>query len=269
MATIQKAKAEAKAKAKAKVIICLEGNIGSGLSAFIDAIKHRPRIKTFNEPVGAWKNYHGTNLLRKSYESPKEYAFQFYVCNLITMRNRNIEIEKYLDANNDKDIILFDRCSISTSTVFIPKDLIMKNLTECEGQLLLELSGILSGLHILPDIIIFFTARSKICLERIKSKNRKRKFDNITLEDLDALYNLYEGRINRNEKSMYGDIPLCILDGNKSTDEVVKEFDSIAMPMIERTLRLIEKREREEEEGGRKENKNFGREVGEKSTMRA
>lgn len=254
MATIEKV------KTKGKVIVCLEGNIGSGVNEFMEAIKHRERIMVFPEPVNIWTNYHGINLLRKSYENPKEYAFQFYVCNLITMLNRNVEIEKYLDVNNDKDIILFKRCFMSTSRVFIPKDLVTKNLTILESRLLLELSGILSSLHILPDIIIFFSARSKTCLDRIKTRNGEGGLKTLSLEGLDTLYNFYEERLDRNKRNMYDDIPVYILDGNKSTEEVVKEFDSKALPMIERTLKLLQKEEREKETG-KKDGANFGKEI--------
>lgn len=42
------------------------------------------------------------------------------------------------------------------------------------------------------------------------------------------------------------DIPLCILDGNKSIEELMKEFDSKALPMIEKVLdELIEKENNE------------------------
>jgi deoxyadenosine/deoxycytidine kinase len=61
--------------------VLVEGNIGSGKSHFIDLLQGTPKIKTFNEPLNEWENFHGVNLFAKYYNQPKKYSgiFQQYV----------------------------------------------------------------------------------------------------------------------------------------------------------------------------------------------
>lgn len=228
---------------KRRAIVCVEGNIGSGKSSFLETFNHDPRIKTFFEPLDKWMNYNGENLLRESYENPKEKSFLFQVCNFVTMIHRDRDMNKYLIENARKEIVLTERWFFSGSDVFVPNNIIAGNLTHYEGKLLEELSEVMSGIPVRPDMIIYIDTAPKTCQERIKIRNREGE-SKLTLETLSTLDGLFKKMQNNDRTKMY-DIPLCILDGNKNTEELIKEFEYKALPMIENILLQLNEKEDE------------------------
>lgn len=176
---------------KNRVIVCVEGNIGSGKSSFLETFNHNPRIKTFFEPLDKWTNYSGKNLLRESYENPKNNLFKFQVCNFVTMIQRDREMNKYLTENNRKEFAFIERCFLSGSRVFVPNSIGEENLTICEGKLLEDLSGVMSGIAVKPDMIIYIDTAPEICQDRIKIRNREGE-SKLTLEALIGLDKSYK-----------------------------------------------------------------------------
>lgn len=72
-------------------LVSVEGNIGSGKSVVMDALKqrfkHNPRVLFLEEPVNEWAQIcdeHGTDILTKFYNDKEAYAFEFQMVAFIS-----------------------------------------------------------------------------------------------------------------------------------------------------------------------------------------
>jgi deoxycitidine kinase/deoxyguanosine kinase len=101
-------------------IISIEGNIGSGKSTFVEALKkhfHSESICFLDEPVELWNTIvdeHGKTMLENYYQDSKKYAFSFqmmaYISRLSILK-KAIDSKKY-------DIIITERSLYTDKHVF-------------------------------------------------------------------------------------------------------------------------------------------------------
>lgn len=50
--------------------VCVEGNIGSGKSTFLEHFRQFPCVAVLEEPVQSWRDLRGHNMLQQMYEDP-------------------------------------------------------------------------------------------------------------------------------------------------------------------------------------------------------
>ena len=101
-------------------IITIEGNIGSGKSTFVKALrdkyKNNEKIYFLDEPVNIWesiKNNEGQNIIECFYANQEKYAFSFQIMAYISRLSllRKAVKEGY-------DIIITERCIYTDRYVF-------------------------------------------------------------------------------------------------------------------------------------------------------
>jgi deoxyadenosine/deoxycytidine kinase len=107
----------------APLIVSIEGNIGSGKSTILKALRERYQeidgipIVYVDEPVSQWeqiKSKEGKNMIELFYANPSKYAFSFqmmaYISRLTLIQRAVLE--------NPHSIILTERCLLTDYEVF-------------------------------------------------------------------------------------------------------------------------------------------------------
>nr|XP_022295923.1 deoxynucleoside kinase-like [Crassostrea virginica]XP_022295924.1 deoxynucleoside kinase-like [Crassostrea virginica] len=61
-----------KGKRRESLTVCVEGNIASGKTTFIEHFKNNENIEAIEEPVERWRDLHGYNIMDKFYDDPQQ-----------------------------------------------------------------------------------------------------------------------------------------------------------------------------------------------------
>ena len=164
-----------------KKVFSIEGNIGAGKSTLIDLIANNiPGIVILPEPVLAWKNIGGDNLLKCFYDDPKRWTFTFELYSMFSKVKRLKNI-----LQSDAKIIIMER-SIYSDKAFQHISYFLDKLDTKEATILQDLYDFFKLDYPRLNGVIYVTTPPEICLRRIKSRNRDEEI-NIDLEYLKKL----------------------------------------------------------------------------------
>ena len=177
--------------------IAIEGTIGAGKSTFLGILKNSLK-EVFNEeflvipePIEAWTNCEGENLLEKQYHDPRTCAFPFQVWAASTKLSQLVDsVEKF---------ILVERTLAAQLKVFIPS--LHQCLKATETKILESLlSSSLKNPRVMPDVIIYLKLSYVMAKARVWGRKRPEEggLRTDTMMVLDALYDkwlLNEGNI--------------------------------------------------------------------------
>ena len=127
-----------------------------------------PEYEYIEEPIYQWQNVGGHNLLDYFYKNPKRWGFSFELYVMLTKIN-----SLYNAAKSSKKIVILER-SILSDKIFFEIAHESKNLSTMEYKMLLNTFDFYLE-HLYPKIncIIYLETDVNICLERIKTRNRK------------------------------------------------------------------------------------------------
>jgi deoxyadenosine/deoxycytidine kinase len=168
--------------------ISIEGNIGSGKSTILKAIKqlNNDQIVFVDEPVDEWvsiKNSNGKNALQLFYENQKDNSFWFQIMAYITRLRNFFDV---LEKNKDK-IIICERSIYTDKFVFAEMLYDMGYIKEIEWKTYLYWFDTFKDKTNL-DLIIYVNTEPEECYNRIKIRNRNEEKDKITLEYLKSCH---------------------------------------------------------------------------------
>ncbi|XP_031639136.1 deoxynucleoside kinase-like, partial [Contarinia nasturtii] len=99
--------------------VLIEGNIGVGKSTFLQYFKQYETVEVIPEPVDAWQNLNGSNMLDLVYKNTEKWAFPFQSYTMLLM------LENHLKPT-EKAIKIMERSLFSAKHCFI------EVLTQCE-----------------------------------------------------------------------------------------------------------------------------------------
>jgi deoxyadenosine/deoxycytidine kinase len=174
-------------------VILVEGNISSGKSSFLKALKETiPECVVIPEPVSPF-------YLNCLYQNMEAY---FYPFQLIMATKRKIcQNEAIMREKEDPNAIIILERSLFADSIFAEVGL--KNREEDLKEYRIFRNEILKDILVLPDLCIYLESTPEGCLKRISerySKDSTRKCENkIDLSYLQALHQGHEDWI-RNEK---------------------------------------------------------------------
>ena len=104
-------------------IVSVEGNIGSGKSTILKALRERYQeiegipIVYVDEPVNQWeqiKSKEGKNMIELFYANPSKYAFSFQMMAYIS----RLTMIKHAVQTNPKSVIITERCLLTDYAIF-------------------------------------------------------------------------------------------------------------------------------------------------------
>jgi deoxyadenosine/deoxycytidine kinase len=176
--------------------IVIDGNIGSGKSTVLNALKDYKKV--ILEDVDDWKPY-----LHQFYSDMDKYSLSFQMKVLLHhIKNKDLSTEYVLE-----------RSPLSCIHIFGQK---LKNdykISDLDFNLMIDYNKTLGWL---PKKLIFINTDPEICLQRIKQRDRAGEL--IPLEYLKGIDSLYKDLYLN--KGIEG-IEIFVIDGNQNQDKVL------------------------------------------------
>lgn len=204
-------------------IFSIEGNIGSGKSTLVKALKqHYESLNNFKntnvifmeEPVLVWseiKDKSGENMIEKFYKDQNKYAFSFQMMAYIS----RLSMLKKCIKDNPTAIIICERSLYTDKNVFAKMLYDEEKIEEVNYQIYLKWFD-----EFVEDIpktgIIYVKAEPEISHSRVKL--RARKGENIPLSYLENCHTYHESWMKQEET----DILILDANENKTTS---KDYD--------------------------------------------
>ena len=111
-------------------VIAIEGNIGAGKSTLLEALRGQG-YTVVPEPLGAWLNCEGTNLLGAYYEKPKRWSLTFQMWCLLT-RAKALERALESASGHKGGFVFVERSLLSDLHVFSQHAVAKGNMSLCE-----------------------------------------------------------------------------------------------------------------------------------------
>lgn len=196
--------------------VCVEGNIGSGKTTFLNHFKNYDNAVVLQEPVELWRDVAGINLLDLMYKDPKRYAFLFQSYVQLTM----LQLHTYKTQSPYK---IMER-SVYSARLFIENMKRSKMLQDIEVIVLEDwYNWCIKSANIETDMIIYLRTCPDIVYQRMRIRARKEE-NAVSLEYLKQIHEIHdEWLLHQNLFSLPA--PVVVLDGNKSIKEMVAEFE--------------------------------------------
>lgn len=195
--------------------VCVEGNIGSGKTTFLNNFKIYNNTAVLQEPVQLWRNVAGENLLELMYKDTSRFAclFQSYV--QLTMTQLHA-------LNTQKPYKIMERSAYS-ARLFIENMKRNKTLKDVELYVLeawydwsIENSGIET------DLIVYLRTSPEIVYQRMRERARKEE-DCVSLEYLQQLHEIHDEWLL--ERKLFPlPAPVIVLNGDKNLEDMMSEF---------------------------------------------
>nr|BDV49976.1 MAG: deoxynucleoside kinase-like protein [Porcellio scaber clopovirus] len=218
-----------------KLLICFEGNIGSGKSSIISSFKRYPEICTYHESIDEWKNYYEDGLLEYVFGSPGRCGCYYMDLDLCLIIDKiSIMNCEYQVTNVRRNLIFMDGCGLTVKRVFIPFFLNKGYIDTNQNSLVLNIDAKINDDALLPDMVIYVKTNPEKAFERIQTSNREEE-KNITIEDIKGLDAAYEKYINDLEDAYH--IPVFEIDGNKSLKSIQSDVIKLKPQMEELLLK--------------------------------
>jgi len=190
--------------------ISIDGNIGAGKSAVLDAIAtFFPDIPVRKEPVEEW-----SELLRMFYADPSTWALAFNLKVLMSFCG--------LDAQED---LFVERSPLSCRHVFGHIQFSDKSFDKLEWDIFNDYCDLLEWS---PEAVIFINTPAATCLKRIEKRGRQCE-KAVNLEYLKRVEYQYEAMLRI---CLQRNIPVVVIDGTQPEEQVKLEVISTIMRLL-------------------------------------
>ncbi|XP_076112365.1 thymidine kinase 2, mitochondrial-like [Mytilus galloprovincialis] len=200
-----------------KFTICVEGNIASGKTSFLEYFKDTHDVEVIEEPVNKWRNVQGGNILAKMYEDPTRWSLTLQTYVQLTMLQNHVK-------SQEKPIKLMERSIYSAKYCFVENLHNSGKMPDLEFAVLSEWFDWILDFHKCPlDLIVYLQTTPEIVYDRIKKRKRKEE-QTIPIEYLQTLHNLHEDWLIHQRKFP---VPCKVLtlDANYELDYMHKVFE--------------------------------------------
>ena len=199
----------------AQQIISIEGNVGSGKSTLVEALRkayaNDKRVCFLQEPVDEWQNIcdsSGNTILEKYYSNQKKYAFSFQMMAYIT------RLSSLRDAlTKGYNVIITERCVYTDKMVFARMLYDDDKIEDVEYQIYNKWFD--EFIKDIPETsYVYVKTNPEVAKQRIMTRARKGE-ENIELKYLEKCHEYHETWLN-NIASQTDH--LTVIDGNYDTN---------------------------------------------------
>ncbi|GAB1863245.1 Deoxynucleoside kinase [Camponotus japonicus] len=196
--------------------ICIEGNIGSGKTTFLNHFQNFNNATILQEPVDLWRNVAGVNLLDLLYKDPINYAFLFQSYAQLT----RLQLHTMSTPSPYK---VMER-SIFSARCFL-ENMKRTNMIRDVEVIILEkwYNWCLENANIRADLIVYLRTTPEVVYQRMQARGRKEE-DSVPLEYLRQIHEIHDDWLYR--QTLFSlPAPVMIIDGDKSLEEMVPQFE--------------------------------------------
>ncbi|XP_014468352.1 PREDICTED: deoxynucleoside kinase-like isoform X2 [Dinoponera quadriceps] len=196
--------------------ICIEGNIGSGKTTFLQQFHKFNNATILPEPMHLWRNIEGVNLLDLLYKEPKRYSFLFQSYAQVT----RLELHTTSTPTPYK---IMER-SIFSTKCFLENMKRTNKIFNVEATILEKwYDWSIENANIKTDLIVYLRTTPEIVYQRMQARARKEE-ESVPLEYLRQIHEIHEDWLYR--QTLFSlPAPVMVIDGNKSLEEMVPQFE--------------------------------------------
>eukprot|EP00096_Caligus_rogercresseyi_P008012 TRINITY_DN26255_c0_g1_i1.p1 TRINITY_DN26255_c0_g1~~TRINITY_DN26255_c0_g1_i1.p1 ORF type:complete len:221 (+),score=54.47 TRINITY_DN26255_c0_g1_i1:124-786(+) len=195
-------------------IVAVEGNVGSGKSTMLRYFQS-DGVRVDPEPVDAWRNVGGENLLENLYNNPQRcsFTFQSYV---------QLSRLKLLEEVGKERVKIIERSVQSNDFVFLRAAEKRKTLSDVELQVLRSYHSWIrkSGITKHFDLIVYLRTSPEVAHARLQKRARAEE-KTVPLDYLVDLHEAYEDWLIRKSLGPTP-APVLIIDANEGIEGVEK-----------------------------------------------
>lgn len=206
-------------KFRDKFTVIVEGNISSGKTSLLNYFDTHQKIETIPEPIHQWTNVGGINLLELMYKDPTRWGLCLQTYIQLTMLGLHTK-----QHSHQKTVKLMERSIYSAQYCFVENLYQTQCLQAIEYETLpLWFNWILANYKCIIDLIVYLQTDPSVLHERIQKRYRRGE-QNISLEYLQSLHNLYEDWLIKKTRFSCP-APVLVLDGNCEKTDMIKQFE--------------------------------------------
>ncbi|XP_012062731.1 PREDICTED: deoxynucleoside kinase-like [Atta cephalotes] len=196
--------------------ICIEGNIGSGKTTFLNHFQNFNNATILQEPVDLWRDVAGVNLLDFFYKDPVHYAFLFQSYVQLT----RLQLHTMATPSPYK---VMER-SVFSARCFL-ENMKRTHMIQNVEAIVLEdwYNWCMENTNIRADLIIYLRTTPEVVFQRMQARARKEE-DSVPLEYLKQIHEIHDDWLYR--QTLFSlPAPVMIIDGDKSLEEMVPQFE--------------------------------------------
>ena len=200
--------------------VTVEGNIGSGKSTFLKLFRRwSDLVKILPEPVDAWQNLNGHNLLEHMYKQPGCWSLSFQIFAQLTfVMNHTTKV--------DRPIKMMERSVYSAKNCFVENHKLNGVIVDHELEVLnayYDFFVTSEGVDIEVDLIIYLRTDPEVAFERLKKRNRGEE-QLIPIEYIRQLHDLHEKWLLKDRRGPLPTPKVIVVDANMRLTEMEDEF---------------------------------------------
>lgn len=196
--------------------VCVEGNIGSGKTTFLNRCARRTEMEVLYEPIEQWRNVGGVNLLDKLYADPVTWGMTFQSYVTLTM------LQSHLSSNGAK-LKVMERSLFSARHCFVESMTLEGALTPAMYQILQHWYDFIDKYHqVRPDMFVYLRTSPAVAYERLRARGRTEE-GGVTLAFLTRLHELHESWMEN--ECVHQGTPVMIVNADKPLVDLVSEYE--------------------------------------------
>lgn len=197
---------------------CLEANLACGKSTICNMLSNllpAGSLRVVQEPLTAWQNYHGVDVLTRLYNAPGKYSFFFQ--SLVQLGFLKHALAARPPPVGRSALVEVQERSIHSSLkVFVELASINGHLSFEEKCLLEDWhQTLISSFPFPPYHFIYISVPAEVCFERMKKRNRSAEAD-VSLDYLKAVEKLHDAWLLNCENA-------TVIDGNRPIEVVAND----------------------------------------------
>ncbi|EZA53065.1 deoxynucleoside kinase [Ooceraea biroi] len=212
---------------KAPFTICIEGNIGSGKTTFLNHFQNFNNATILQEPVELWQNIAGVNLLDLFYKDSVHYGFMFQSYAQLS----RLQLHTMSTPSPYK---VMER-SIFSSRCFLENMKRTNMIKDVEATILEQWHDwCMESTKIKIDLIVYLRTSPEVVYQRMQLRARKEE-EAVSLEYLRQIHEIHEEWLCR--QTLFSlPAPVMIVDGDKSLEEMVPQFEKCKNQILNRKI---------------------------------
>ncbi|XP_022328784.1 thymidine kinase 2, mitochondrial-like [Crassostrea virginica] len=202
---------------KESFTVCVEGNIASGKTSFLEHFKKNQNVEIFEEPVRRWRDVHGHNALAKMYEDPSRWSLTLQTYIQLTMLEHHKK-------ETIKPVKLMERSIYSAKYCFVENMYSSGVMHGLEYVVLTEwFNWIIKNNHCHLDLIVYLQTKPETVHKRIRERDRKEEL-NISMDYLEKLHALHEEWLVEQSKFSLPS-KVLVIPADSSLEEMQQMYD--------------------------------------------
>lgn len=211
--------------------VLVEGNIGSGKTTFLEHFRQFEDITLLTEPVEAWRDLKGWNLLELMYKDTAKWAMTFQSYVSLTM----LDMHKKIIPTPVK---LMERSLYSARYCFVEHMHRTGGLHPAQFAVLDEWFKFINNeIKIDVDLIVYLKTTPSVVHERIKKRARSEE-QCVPLSYIEDLHKLHEDWLITKQHAECP-APVLVLDADLDLSQITEEYKRSEYQILKKAVDVV------------------------------